>query len=40
MAEQSKAEDIVARGERPAGKGKTTRPSGQPVASENISTLR
>ncbi|WNI13444.1 catalase [Corynebacterium sp. Z-1] len=37
MAEQSKAEDIVARGERPAGKGKTTRPSGQPVASENIS---
>ncbi|WP_115685453.1 catalase [Corynebacterium senegalense] len=37
MAENSKAENIVARGERPAGNGKTTQLGGQPVASENIS---
>ncbi|MDY5785545.1 catalase, partial [Corynebacterium sp.] len=37
MAEKSKAEEIVARGERPAGNGKTTTLGGQPVASENIS---
>ena len=37
MTEKSRAEEIVARGERPAGKGNTTQLSGQPVASENIS---
>ena len=37
MTEKSRAEEIVARGERPAGKGQTTQLGGQPVASENIS---
>ncbi|WP_293821407.1 catalase [uncultured Corynebacterium sp.] len=31
------ADDILDRGQRPAGKGNTTRPSGQPVPSENTS---
>lgn len=35
--EVSQAQDIVARGERPAGDGKTTTLGGAPVASENIS---
>lgn len=36
MADKS-VEDIVARGERPAGNGQTTRHNGTPVPSENIS---
>ena len=40
MADKSKAEEIVAKGERPAGKGRTTELSGQPVASENISVTQ
>ena len=31
------ADDILNKGQRPAGKGNTTRPSGQPVPSENTS---
>ena len=37
MAENKPAEEIVKKGERAAGNGKTTRLGGQPVASENIS---
>lgn len=33
----STADDILNKGQRPAGKGTTTRPSGQPVPSENTS---
>ena len=33
----STADDILNKGQRPAGKGNTTRPSGQPVPSENTS---
>ena len=40
MADQSKAEEIVSRGERPAGKGRTTELGGQPVASEHISVTQ
>ena len=40
MAEKSKAEDIVAKGERPAGNGRTTELSGQPVASEHLSIVQ
>ena len=36
-SQASKAEDIVARGERPAGDGQTTTLGGTPVASENVS---
>ncbi|MDY3126859.1 MAG: catalase [Corynebacterium sp.] len=34
---ESAADQILGRGQRPAGTGNTTRPSGQPVASENTS---
>ena len=40
MVEKSKAEDIVAKGERPAGNGRTTELSGQPVASEHLSIVQ
>ena len=33
------ADDILNKGQRPAGKGNTTRPSGQPVPSENLSLI-
>ena len=37
MAENKPAEEIVKKGERAAGNGKTTRLGGQPVASETVS---